>query len=128
MSGDTDLQRIARMIAISEANVLRFIEFKFNHLKEAFMPDLTKLSASVDALTAQATVNTKAIADLVALAQANGADQAAIDAITAKVDAATTQLQTDDANDPDAAPTGSTGSSTSGDASSGSSSAPGATS
>lgn len=39
--------------------------------------------------------------------QASGADQAAIDAIQAKVDAATAQLSTDDAQDPGAATSGS---------------------
>jgi DNA-binding SARP family transcriptional activator len=104
MSGDTDLRRIERMIALDGQLTRRFIEAKLNQLKESLMTDLSKLSASVDALTAQAAVNTKAIADLVALAQAAGADQSAIDAIQAKVDAATSQLATDDAKDPDAAP------------------------
>lgn len=99
MNEEVLLQRISRMIFDGGVETRRFIEAKLNHLKDHLMPDLTKLSASVDALTAQATVNTKAIADLVALAQASGADQATIDAIQAKVDAATAQLSTDDAQD-----------------------------
>lgn len=103
---DRELDRIERMIAFDGQITRRFIEAKLNQLKDHLMSDLAKLSASVDALTAQAAVNTKAIADLVALAQASGADQAAIDAIQAKVDAATAQLSTDDAQDPGAAAPG----------------------
>lgn len=74
------------------------------NLKDTIMADLSKLTASVAALQAQAAANTKAIADLVALAQSSGADQSAIDAITAQVDAVNTQLATDDALDPTGAP------------------------
>lgn len=108
---ERELESIERMIALDGQLTRRFIEAKINQLKEFLMTDLTKLSASVDALTAQAAVNSKAIADLVALAQAAGADQSAIDAIQAKVDAATAQLVNDDAKDPGAG-SGDTGSGT----------------
>lgn len=68
MSNAINYERIARMIFDGGVETRRFIEAYLNHFKEHLMSDLTKLSASVDALTAQAAVNTKAIADLVVLA------------------------------------------------------------
>lgn len=56
------------------------------------MGDLTKLQASVTALEAQNVVNTKLITDLLAAllaAQSTPTDQAAIDALQARVDAVT---------------------------------------
>jgi len=98
------LKRFDTLMEAREGRLLAQFHAIIHHAKDQIMSDLTKLSASVDALTAQAAVNTKAIADLVALAQASGADQAAIDTIQAKIDAATAQLTTDDAQDPSATP------------------------
>lgn len=108
MSGDTDFQRIARMIAHSEGNLLRFLETKFHHLKEAFMSALDDATAAtaakVAALSAEvANANAKTDAALAALAAsvASGqpATQAQIDAITAigtQADAATGALQAEE--------------------------------
>ena len=108
MSGDTDLQRIARIIAISEANVLRFIEAKIYHLKEFFMSALDDATAATAAKVAAlstevANANAKTDAALAALAAsvASGqpATQAQIDAITAigtQADAATGSLQAEE--------------------------------
>lgn len=117
MSGDTDLQRIARIIAISEGNILRFIEAKFQHLKEYHLTPLEQAIADAETrvqnlATEVQNANTK-IDKLVALAAAAGVPQADLDAITAigaKADAATSSLQAEeakiDAADGDAAATG----------------------
>lgn len=104
MSGDTELQRIARIIAISEGNILRFIEAKFHHLKEHFLTPLEQAIADADTrvqnlATEVQNANTK-IDKLIALAAAAGVPQADIDAITAlgtKADAATASLQAEEA-------------------------------
>lgn len=121
MSGDTDLQRIARIIAISEANVLRFIDAElrshFHHLKEFHLTPLEQATADtaqrVANLATEVQTATTKIDKLIALAQAAGVPQADIDAITAigaAADAATTSLQAEeakiDAADGDAAATG----------------------
>lgn len=107
MSGDTELQRIARIIAISEANVLRFIDAElrahFHHLKEFHLTPIEQATADtaqrVSNLAAEvASANTK-VDKLIALALANGVPQADIDAITAigaAADAATSQLQAEE--------------------------------
>lgn len=104
MSGDTELQRIARIIAISEANVLRFIAEQFRHLKEFHLTPLEQAIADADTrvqnlATEVQNANTK-IDKLIALATAAGVPQADIDAITAlgaKADAATASLQAEEA-------------------------------
>lgn len=104
MSGDTELQRIARMIAISEGNVLRFIENKFHHLKEFHLTPLEQATADAatrvqNLATEVQNANTK-IDKLIALASAAGVPQADIDAITAigaAADAAASSLQAEEA-------------------------------
>ena len=102
MSGDTDLQRIARIIAISEANVLRFIDAKFHHLKELIL-NLDQATADaaqrVQNLATEVTSANAKIDKLLALAASLGATQAQLDAITAigaTADAATGQLQAEE--------------------------------
>jgi hypothetical protein len=102
MSGDTDLQRIARIIAISEANVLRFIDVKLHHLKELIL-SLDSVTADTaqrvaNLATEVASANAK-VDKLIALASSLGATQAQLDAITAigaAADAATSQLQAEE--------------------------------
>lgn len=107
MSGDTELQRIARIIAISEANVLRFIDAElrahFHHLKEFHLTPLEQATADTatkvaNLATEVQSANTK-VDKLIALALSSGASQADIDAITAigtSADAATASLQAEE--------------------------------
>lgn len=104
MSGDTELRRIERMIAGAEGRILRFIHDQFHILKECHLTPLEQATAD----TAQrvqnlanevATANAK-VDKLISLAQASGASQADIDAITAigaTADAATGQIQAEEA-------------------------------
>ena len=125
MSGDTDLQRIARIIAISEANVLRFIdaEFRshFHHLKESLMSLDTAIADTaqrVHNLTTEVAAANAKVDKLIALASSLGATQAQLDAIAAigqDADSATGQLQAEESK-VDAATDGSSSSSSAPDA------------
>lgn len=104
MSGDTELQRIERMIAGSEGRILRFIHDQFHALKEFHLTPLEQAIADADTrvqnlATEVQSANTK-IDKLIALATAAGVPQADIDAITAigaKADAAISSLQAEEA-------------------------------
>lgn len=108
MSGDTDLQRFARIIASSEGRILRFIHDSIHHAKEELMSALDDATAATAAKVAAlstevANANAKTDAALAALAAsvASGqpATQAQIDAITAigtQADAATGALQAEE--------------------------------
>lgn len=109
MSNSIDYELIRRMIAEDGVVTRRFIEAKFNHLKESIMSAIDDATAATAAKVAAlstevANANAKTDAALAALtasvASGQPATQAQIDAITAigtAADAATGSLQAEEA-------------------------------